>query len=299
MGEFAAILVSICWALCGIFFNAAGKKIGAFSVNIIRLTFAVILFIITHLFVFHTFLPANATSSQWLWLGLSGIVGLIIGDTFLYQSFIYLDLRIPFLVMSTVPMISTFFAWIFLHENLKIVAVAGIVVTVVGIAIVINERNDNQTLEKAYSKKKYVLGILFAFVGALGQAGGLIFAKYGMQNDIPVLSATLIRMVAALVAIWILAIFQGDAKKTIQLAKQHPKSLLDTFYGSIIGPYMGVWLSLLALKSAYVGTTSTLMALTPIVLIPISKWIYKEKISRRSIIGTFVTMIGVAIIFIG
>jgi drug/metabolite transporter (DMT)-like permease len=299
MGEIAALFVSICWALCGIFFNAAGKKIGAFSVNLIRLFFAVVLFFITHLLIFHTIFPTEATSSQWFWLGLSGIIGLVIGDTFLYQSFIYLDLRIPFIVMSSVPMISTFFAWIFLNEQLNIFAFAGIIITVLGIVIVINDRNEKQNAEEKYSPKKYALGILFAFGGALGQAGGLIFAKMGMQNDLPVLSATLIRMVSALVAILILALFQGNIRKTITLSIQNPKTTLDVFYGSLIGPFLGVWLSLLALRSAYVGTTSTLMALTPIVLLPISKWLYKEKISRISIIGTFVTMVGVAIIFIG
>jgi drug/metabolite transporter (DMT)-like permease len=299
MGEIAALLVSVCWALCGIFFNAAGKKIGAFSVNRIRLSFAVILFFITHLLVFHTLIPNNISSSQWLWLSLSGIVGLIIGDTFLYQAFIYLDLRIPFLVMSTVPMISTFLAWLFLNEQLKQIALVGVIVTVLGILLVINESNKDQNNNKSITTKKYILGILFSLVGAFGQAGGLIFAKFGMQNDTPVLSATLVRMLAAMIAIWILAIFQKDATKTFVIAKQNPKSVLDVFYGSIIGPFIGVWLSLLAVKSAYIGTTSTLMALTPIVLLPISKWFYKENISKTSVIGTVVTILGVAIIFIG
>ncbi|MBI9047861.1 MAG: DMT family transporter [Anaerolineaceae bacterium] len=299
MGEIAALLTSVCWAFCGIFFTSAGKKIGAFSVNLIRLTFAVILFFITHLLIYKTFIPIHATQSQWLWLALSGIIGLVIGDSFLYQAFVYLDVRIPMLVMASVPMISTLFAWIFLNENLHLIALFGILITIIGIILVINDRRVPAKNKTPIDRKRYALGILFAFGGALGQAGGLIFAKFGLQNDLPVLSATLMRMLPSLAAILILALFQGKIKHTISIVKNNPKSLANIFYGSIIGPFVGVWLSLIAVQSAYVGTASTLMALAPVVLLPISKWFYKENISRASVIGTFLTIIGVAIIFAG
>jgi len=67
--------------------------------------------------------------------------------------------------------------------------------------------------------------------------------------------------------------------------------------GALFGPFIGVWLSLVAVQYAYVGIASTLMALPPIFLIPLSWWIFREKISLVAIVGTIIAVIGVALIF--
>jgi drug/metabolite transporter (DMT)-like permease len=299
MGEIAALLTSVCWAFSGIFFSAAGKKIGAFPINRIRLSFAIVFFFITHLLIYKSIIPLDASPIQWIWFALSGIVGLIIGDTFLYQAFVYLGVRIPTLIMASVPVISALFAWLFLHENLAYSALLGIFITIIGIAIVVFERNSGDINFAQTNKRKFILGILCALGGATGQAGGLVLAKFGLQGGYPVISGTVIRMLAAVLLIWIIALFQKQAGQTIRDAITIPQATRNVFFGSIVGPYIGVWLSLTAVQSAYIGTSSTLMALSPIILLPIAKWGYKENISRLAVIGTLVTIAGVTIIFMG
>ena len=68
--------------------------------------------------------------------------------------------------------------------------------------------------------------------------------------------------------------------------------------GSIVGPSLGVWLSMVAVQLIPVGIASTLMATRPIMMLPLSKWFYNEKISLRAIIGTVIALIGVAMIFL-
>jgi drug/metabolite transporter (DMT)-like permease len=299
MGEIAALLTSACWAFSGIFFSAAGKRIGAFSVNRIRLTFATLFFMITHLIVFKSLIPLGVAPEKWFWFGLSGIVGLILGDTFLFQSFVYLGVRIPTLIMALVPVISTLFAWFLLDETLAPTALLGILITMSGIALVVLEQNGNHVKTQPKDKKDFLLGILCALGGATGQAGGLVIAKFGLQGDFPVLSGTLIRMLSGLALIWILAAFQKQAGATIKRAIEKYQATFLVLGGSIVGPYIGVWLSLIAVQTAFVGTASTLMALAPIILLPIAKWGYKENISRRAILGTFLSIAGVSIIFLG
>ena len=132
--------------------------------------------------------------------------------------------------------------------------------------------------------------------GALGQAVGLITSKLGMEGGFPPLSATLLRMVTAMLFIWLLTIFQGKARSTLYALKDR-KATLAIIGASIVGPFLGVWLSLIAIDQVHVGIASTLMSLSPIFLIPLAKWVFKEQVSSRVVFGTVIAIVGVTLIF--
>ncbi|HMD89534.1 MAG TPA: DMT family transporter [Anaerolineaceae bacterium] len=295
IGEIAAIVTAICWALSSIFFTRAGEQVGSVVVNRMRLLFAVILLITAHFFLQGQVIPLNAGLDRWFWLGISGIVGLIIGDACLLQAYVLIGARIATLIMAVVPVISALLAWIFLDERLSIIEISGICLAVAGISIVILERSnpDNQPV----NQRRYVLGILCAFGGALGQAGGLILAKKGLYNNFPALSGVVIRMLVAMSALWIGTFFLKQAGPTLQVVLEKRTALKYIIFGSVVGPFIGVWMSLVAIQNTYVGLASTLMALTPIVMLPIVRWVFKEQVSQRAVIGTLVSIIGVAIIY--
>ena len=295
MGEIAAITVSFCWAVTSIFLTAAGKNLGSMVVNRIRLVFAVILLTITHFFVQGQIFPFDATPHQLLWLGLSGIVGLVVGDGFLIRSYIMIGFRIGTLIMSSVPVISTLFAWFLLGEKVRFFELAGIFLVMSGIMIVVSERNNDEKNQK--DRKQYATGILFAFLGAFGQAFGLVLAKKGLEGNFSPLSGVLVRMLSAMVFMWLITLFMGQVKSTIQKSLSSPVALRNIAVGSFVGPFIGVWLSLVAIQNAQVGIASTLMALAPIITLPIMKWGYKEKVSRLAITGTITALCGVAVIF--
>ncbi|MCK7535494.1 MAG: DMT family transporter [Marinilabiliales bacterium] len=84
-GEFAALAVAIFWTITALAFESASRKVGSLTVNILRLSLALIfLSIYTMIFRGHL-LPTDATVHNWLWLGLSGIVGLVLGDYYLFR----------------------------------------------------------------------------------------------------------------------------------------------------------------------------------------------------------------------
>ncbi len=295
MGEIAAIITAICWALTSIFFTISGRQVGSIIVNRIRLLFAVAMLLVIHFLVLGELIPTQAGVDRWFWLGLSGVVGLVLGDAFLFQAYVMIGARISTLMMAVVPVISALMAWVFLNEFLTWIEILGIALTVSGIIWVVLERKNNG--EAPLDKRKYLFGLLFAFGGALGQATGLVLAKKGLEGNFSSLSAVLLRMLIAMSTLWVLTILSGQARPTLR-ALTNPRLVRIIAIGTLIGPVIGVWLSLVAIQDAYVGIASTLMALTPIAVLPFVHLVFKEEVSKRAILGTLVAMAGVAVLFL-
>ena len=296
MGEIAAAITSVFWTLSSLSFTEGGKKVGSLVVNRVRLVFAVILLMAAHLVILNEAIPLNAGWDRWFWLGLSGIIGLALGDAFLFQAFVMIGARLSMLIMASVPVISALSAWLFLGEMLAWYEIAGILLTVSGIAVVVLEKGNHNP--KINNPRQYLLGILCAIGGAIGQALGMVLAKKGLYGEFNALSGVLMRMITAMITIWIITIVFRQAAKTIQILQKTPSAILWILLGAIAGPFLGVWASLIAIQATHVGIASTLMALTPIFMLPISKWVYKESVSWRAVIGTLTAIAGVGLLFI-
>lgn len=296
MGEIAALATSFCWSLNSIQFTFAGRRVGSRVVNRVRLTFAVLFLSLSHLFLYGKLWPVQAELYRWGWLGLSGALGLIVGDGSLFQAFLLIGPRRSMMLMTLVPVISTLAAWIFLGEVLLPLELIAILITVGGVAWVVSERQtENESIDR--DPQDRALGVLLGLGGATGQALGLVFAKRGLVGDFPALSATVMRMTMAATVIWLGAVFQGRASLAWK-ALEDRKARFWLVGGAFVGPFIGVWLSLIAVRTAPVGIASTLMSLSPIILIPFDHWIFDEEITVRSIAGTVVALIGAAIIFV-
>lgn len=294
IGEIAALATSVAWSFTSTFFTIAGKEVGSMIVNRTRLLFASSFLLMTHFLLYGNLIPIHAEFYRWEWLALSGFIGLVIGDGLLFEAFVLIGARLSMLLMSLVPIISTILAWLFLKEILTIFEIVAIILTVGGIIWVILERNNRSNKAEA---RNYLIGILCAFGGALGQAFALITAKKGLGGDFPALSANLIRVITATVFFWVIAVFQGKTISNFRFWR-NKKARWTIIGGSFFGPFLGIWLSMIAIKYAHIGIASTLMALPPIFLLPLTYWIFKERHSWRTIIGTVLAVAGVGIIFL-
>jgi drug/metabolite transporter (DMT)-like permease len=294
LGEIAALGTSVCWTFTSIFFTLSGRKVGSVIVNRARLLLAVGFLSVTHYLVLGGWLPDQANLYRWFWLGLSGVIGLALGDGFLFQAFVLIGPRRSMLLMALVPIISTLTAWLFLGETLSAVEIVAIGLTVGGVAWVVSEREANGL---RVDRRQYWLGVLAGLGGAFGQALGLVASKQGMVGDFPALSATLMRMLVAAAIIWGFTLLRGRAGRTLK-ALANRQVGLSILGGAIAGPFLGVWLSLLAVSLTQVGIAATLMALSPILLLLPSHWIFKERISLQSVVGTMGAIVGVTITFL-
>ncbi len=296
IGEIAALITSVCFSATSTAFTLAGRRVGSMVVNRTRLILALLFLIPTHWILLGYPLPLTAEPSRWLWLGLSGVVGLVLGDIFLFQAFVLIGPRLSMLMMSLAPILAALMAWLFLAERLVIGQLFGIVLTLTGVAWVILDKNG--VTREARERQDYLLGLLFGLGGAAGQAGGLVLAKFGLGGDFSPISANIIRMSAAAITLWALTFLRGQARPTFQKLRGDRRAVWLILGGAFTGPFLGVSFSLLAVQRAQVGIASTLMALPPVLLLPISYLVFKERYGWQAVAGTLVAIAGVALLFL-
>jgi drug/metabolite transporter (DMT)-like permease len=298
IGEIAALATALFWSATAVFFSIASRRAGAVRVNRIRLLTALIFLIVTHVLLTGQLLPRGAGAERWFWLGLSGIVGLALGDACLFQSYVEIGARLGSLMMSLAPVLSALLAGLFLRERLAPLQWLGIFVTVAGVAWVISEDGNNGKGQSQSDGKQRMRGILLGVGAATGQAVGLVLSKIGLGSDFSALSGNLIRVLCAACAIWLLAMLQKQARPTLEQVGRDPATLRATVLGAFFGPFIGVWLSLFAVQRTAIGIASTLIALPPVFLVPISHFVFHERISWQAIAGTIVAFAGVGLLFL-
>lgn len=296
LGEIAALATALCWSATAIFFAIASRRAGSIQVNRMRLLFALLFLVATHTFVTGRLLPLDAGGARWIWLGLSGIIGLALGDAFLFQSYVEIGARLGSLMMSLAPVLSALLAGLFLGERLAPLQWLGVFVTVGGVGWVLMERNPQEQVQS--DRKRHVRGILLGLGAATGQAVGLILSKIGLGTDFSPLSANLMRVLVAATAIWFVALLQRQARPTFEKVRQDSATLRATIFGAFFGPFIGVWLSLFAVQRTAIGVASTLIALPPVFLVPISHYFFHERIGWQAIAGTIVAFAGVGLLFL-
>lgn len=291
-GELAALITAVLWSMTSIAFSEASNRVGPMYVNVTRMFFAVVYLSITIAIISA---PINLSFSQIMFLVISGFIGLIFGDTFLFKAYRSIGARLSMLVMSSAPALAALLAFFFLGEKLSLIGILGIIVTIAGIALVVLQRE-----EKPTSKYKVdYSGIFFAFLGAVGQAVGLIFAKFAFnQGEINGFVATFVRVFSALIILYPAAHFTKHYVTPIKVFKENRKGLYFTIVGSFIGPFLGITFSLISISHAKVGIASTIMATVPILMLPIVRFYYKEKLSWISIFGAFIAVAGTAMLFL-
>ena len=292
LGELASLITAICWAISPIAFEYGGKKIGSLSVNYIRLVIAFIFICIYTFFTRGMLLPLDATASNWSWLMISGLIGFVIGDLFLFQAYVEIGARLSMLIMATVPILSALADYMIMGATLSLGSILGMLVTLFGIALVILVKgNGDKKIKLSHPLK----GFIYAFVGALGQAFGLIFSKLGM-GSYDAFAATQIRIIAGLIGFSIIVTYAKGWRKLFQ-AFREIKAMAYITIGSFFGPFLGVSFSLLAVQYTATGIASTIMSLSRILIIPASIMIFHEKITKKEILGALISIAGVGILF--
>lgn len=292
IGEISALSAAFLWSFSSIVFTSATIRIGSIQLNISRMVIACIFLLLT-IPLFNIDYEVNFW--QIFYLSVSGFVGLTLGDTFLFKSFEHVGPRIGMLIMSSNPTIAALLAYLILGEVLTVWGVLGIIITLSGISIVIMEKPKVNRSKFKITR----IGLIYAFLGAAGQGTGLIFAKMANNiGEIHSLVATFIRILAAVIIMLPMVSIAKKYTNPFKVFAKDKMALGMVTLGAIIGPYLGITFSYLAIINTQVGIASTIMATMPIIMLPLSWFFYKEKLSWKSILGAFVAVFGVAILFL-
>jgi len=292
-GEIAALATAVCWTCTSMLFASAGKRVGSLSVNIIRL---VIGFAFLSLFCWLSrgrLLPTDATAHNWLWLSLSGAAGFVVGDLCLFRAFVVIGARVSMLLMSLVPPMTALIGWLWLGERLSAADLLGMTLTVAGVSWVVLER---RTGENGPILSIPPSGLALGLLGALGQAVGLVMSKIGMGSYSP-FASTQIRILTGIAGFAILLTALGWWPNVMS-ALRNGAAMKRITAGAFFGPFLGVSLSLTAVKYTTAGVAATIMAIPPVLIILPAILILKEKVPLRAVGGALLAVAGVAVLFL-
>jgi drug/metabolite transporter (DMT)-like permease len=234
---------------------------------------------------------------------LSGLVGYVIGDFCLFQCYIIIGSRYGQLFMTLAPLAAALMAWVTLGQQMRGMSIVAMLVTLLGIGISVLGRGEHHKV----SLKLPLNGVLFAIGAALCQGVGLVLSKIGMDHyeavaDMPEwlvpFSANFYRCVAGIIGFAILLYFR-DEMGHLREAMHDKKGLSVATATTIFGPFVGVGFSLMAVQYTAAGIASTLMAMTPIIILLPSYWLFHEKITWRAVLGAIISVVGVSLFFLG
>ena len=286
IGELISIGVAFSWTATALLSEFGSKRLGNLTLNVLRMALALVFSLVLFMVVSGSPMPAGATPEAMGWMLLSGLVGYVIGDFCLFQCYIIIGSRYGQLFMTLAPLSAALMAWITLGQQLSGSALLAMFITLLGISISVLGRGEHHKV----SLKLPLNGVLFAIGAAMCQGIGLVLSKIGMDHyqvsaDMPEwlvpFSANFYRCVAGVIG------FMHD-KKGLSVA-------LAT---TVFGPFIGVGFSLMAVQYTAAGIASTLMAMTPIIILLPSYWLFKQKITWRAVLGAVISVVGVSLFFL-
>lgn len=296
LGEVVSLLTAVCWSTNAVLFTKAGQRVGSATVNVARLGVAFLAMLLLHTALYGTPFPFDAGPARIAWLAASGLIGFSLGDALLFESLVLLGPRLAMLIMTLWPVFAAIMAWGFLGQTMGPWKVLAMLITLGGIALVVGEKG--ATSADSDKPRRFALGVLLALGGALGQAVGFIFSKFGMAGGLGAISANVVRVTAGLLALGLWQALRGDLVSNLRKLSDRRAAWFISF-GAIFGPVIGVVLSLFAIDHAtYLGVASTLMSMSPVILLPVSVIMDKEKVSLRAVTGTLVSIAGATALFL-
>lgn len=297
LGELLAVGAALLWAFGATLFGMAGRRSSALLVNAIRLPCGALLLWLTWVITTGTLWPVGLTFEHHLWLGLSGVFGLAIGDSFYYKGIMLAGPRRASLMLAVTPVGASLLAWPVLGETLDWLAVTGIAVVIAGLTLSVLGKDRGAGEHRDLPRRQVLRGLGAALVCAVATSIGNVLAKLGMPGDTPPLAATLVRGLWAVAAMTLFVAGRpsilNDLPRLRDRRVWHPLSV-----AVVIGPFIGMWVAVSALKYAEAGVASVLMNTVPVtVLLP--AWLFhRDKPSPTSLAGVGVALAGGALLFL-
>ena len=309
IGELISLGVACSWTVTALFAEIGSKRLGSLQLNVLRMLLSLVMLGITLWYFTGSPVPMYAGGKAWFWLSLSGFVGYLLGDYCLFNSYVIIGSRFGQLFMTLAPPTAAIAGWIILGEKMQLQGVLGMLVTLTGIGISVLNKGGSDGNGKL-SLKLPLKGVLFGIGAGIGQGIGLVLSKVGMNfyeaaiptaetevaNMLP-FASTFIRAVTGALGFLGVMIFQKKLG-TLTVAVKDRKGMNAAFWATFPGPFIGVSLSLMAVRYTEAGIASTLMALTPVFILWPAHIVFGQKVTLKEVIGAVISVAGVSLFFI-
>jgi drug/metabolite transporter (DMT)-like permease len=291
-GEIAALVAAFLWAISSTIYAFLGARIPPLLLNLFKGLVAIILILLT--FILTEQVNPNCNLLTAILLGVSGIIGIGIGDTAFFKALNSLGARKTLLLETLAPPLSAILAFLFLQEKLTSLGCTGIFITIIGVAWVISER----TKEVVITQKIGIQGLKWALIATVSQASAAVISRFALSTtDISPLWSTLFRLLGGTIIVIILLLNRRGNQLKIIKSIWSIKMLLIITFTSFGSTYLGIWLQQTSLKFATTGIAQTLLATSPLFVIPMAV-ILGEKITPRAVLGALVALGGIGFLFI-
>jgi len=303
IGILFALLTTLSWSICIFPFTQAARRLGINPLNNFRLILATIIIgTIACLISFSEFtiIFSGAYFSTWIWLGISGVVGLTIGDYFAFAMYRVLGARIGSVLTTFAPAAALLLGAIIIDERISLIGIFGIIITITGVNFVSLGKKEREKIPD-HGHGSITYGIITGILAALCQGAGLVLAKKGMlaHDMVPLnpVHATFIRLIAASSSLLIFTLLSGKIKEVINpIIHNKNDGVKYAITGTVFGPVAGVCLSLFTVYFIEPSVAQTIFSLVPAIAFIISVMFFKEKITKRSMAGLVVAICGVIIL---
>ena len=310
LGELISLGVAFSWTAAALASEVGSRRLGVFVMNVWRMGVALLFSAVLMWLTLGQPYPVYAGSETWFWLLASGVVGYFFGDWCLFNSYLTIGSRMGQLFMTLAPMFTALAAWAMIGQTLSWTAIVAMAVTLLGIAISVLGHDEKHRVTVSLPLK----GILYGIGAGIGQGVGLVLSKIGLDHytaDVSMQSVALdeqitnvlpfasnmIRCVAGLVCFTAWLILSGQTDKMRQSIGNH-RGLLAMLCAVVTGPFIGVGFSLMAVQYTAAGIASTIMAMTPIIILLPSRWLFHQPITLRNVTGAVISVIGVSLFFL-
>ena len=261
--ELAALGTATCWALTGLIASDAIRAIGAFHFNLVRQVFVSLLLVVL---VTLTGGWQGLSLHHLAVLALSGVIGILLGDTLNFAAVGRLGPRRAGAIFALNAPMAALLGWTLLGEALPVQAFVGIAIAATGVALAVLGRPRQDAHRFETLRGTLVVGALFGLGAALGQATGSLIARPVMAAGLDPYLASLARVGASGLAMAVLA--------ATPLAPPGPGpvsrlAVVEALVTAVIGLLLGMTLFLYALQGAEMGIIATLSATSPVIILPL------------------------------
>jgi drug/metabolite transporter (DMT)-like permease len=294
VGEIAALASAFVFSVTSLCYTFAGRKINSVTSIAMSLPLSWLIIIVLHRLIYGEFFPSAALPERWFYLSLSGLLAFVVSSYFILNAYQHIGPRLTMLIAAFAPVLGALLAWIFLGQVLPAGAILGITLVIFGIVWVVAERGKAKTDAPERDLRR---GVIDACLGTLAQGAAFVLASKGVAGGFPPLSAALLRITAGVIALWALIVLQRKVHSTLAIFEDRRLMLLLAG-AAVSGPVIAGTLLMLSFQFVPVGVSTTLSHTTAIVLIPVGYFIFKERITPRAIIGTLITIAGIAVLFL-
>ena len=294
LGEVAALGTACCWGISSQVQGAVARTIGSTEMTLLRMPYQTLFLTATCLVMQ---VEMSLTPDIFARLLVSGILGICFCDFMLYRAMTIIGPSMAVLVLSLSAGFTALFGWLFLDEVMSFQAIAGIAVTLAGIAWVITEHSGSTLLpgQAIPEGKTLAAGVILAACASMSLSASFIFLKQAMQSGTDPLWATFVRMLSGAVVLWGVGIFRGWARSLAAGLRANPRFYWILFLSSICAS-MGMWLSSVGMNLAPVGVAATLIGLQPVMVTIIGALWYRKSPSLRVVSGILIAFAGTALV---